>query len=78
MLNAIKSLGIKVIKKKYYEILGKGLNNFSTKIIRLLKLITLELSRLILGMLVRFEKKIIITGDQSLKKRETSKESYYL
>ena len=31
-INAIKSLGIKVIKKrKYYQISGRGLNNFSTK-----------------------------------------------
>jgi 3-phosphoshikimate 1-carboxyvinyltransferase len=71
-INAIKSLGIKVIKKKkYYEILGKGLNNFSTKNNRVIKANNSgTLSRLILGMLVKFEKKIIITGDRSLKKRD--------
>ena len=71
-INAIKSLGIKVIKKKkYYEILGKGLNNFSTKNNKVIKANNSgTLSRLILGMLVRFEKNIIITGDRSLKKRD--------
>ncbi len=71
-INAIKSLGVKVIKKKkYYKILGRGLNSFSTKNNKVIKANNSgTLSRLILGMLVRFEKNIIITGDQSLKKRD--------
>ena len=71
-INAIKSLGIKVEKKKnYFKIFGKGLNNFATKNNKVLKANNSgTLSRLILGILVRFEKNIIITGDQSLKKRD--------
>ena len=71
-INAIKTLGIKVEKKKdYFKIFGKGLNNFSTKNNNIIKANNSgTLSRLILGMLVRFENNIIVTGDQSLKKRD--------
>jgi 3-phosphoshikimate 1-carboxyvinyltransferase len=71
-INAIKSLGIKIIKqKKYYQIFGKGLNNFFVKNNLVINANNSgTLSRLILGMLVKFEKNITITGDQSLRKRD--------
>ena len=58
-LEAIKKLGIKVlIKKKYYEIFGKGLNNFTYKnglVIDAKNSGTL--GRLILGLLIKSTKK---------------------
>ena len=71
-ISAIKSLGVKIVKqKKYYQIYGKGLNNFSAKNNLVINANNSgTLSRLILGILIRFEKNIIITGDQSLKKRD--------
>ncbi|MDA7713107.1 3-phosphoshikimate 1-carboxyvinyltransferase [Candidatus Pelagibacter sp.] len=71
-LEAIKKLGIKVlIKKKYCEILGKGLNNFTYKnglVIDAKNSGTL--GRLILGLLIKSTKKIKLIGDKSLSKRD--------
>ena len=74
-LNAIKKLGIKVIiKKKYCEIFGKGLNNFTYKnglVIDAKNSGTL--GRLILGLLIKSTKKIKLIGDKSLSKRDFSR-----
>ena len=74
-LEAIKKLGIRVlIKKKYCEILGKGLNNFTYKnglVIDAKNSGTL--GRLILGLLIKSPKKIKIIGDNSLSKRDFSR-----
>ena len=74
-LEAIKKLGIKVlIKKKYCEILGKGLNNFTYEnglIIDAKNSGTL--GRLILGLLIKSTKKIKLIGDKSLSKRDFSR-----
>ena len=74
-LEAIKKLGIKVlIKKKYCEILGKGLNNFTYKnglVIDAKNSGTL--GRLILGLLIKSTKKIKLIGDKSLSKRDFSR-----
>ena len=61
-ISAIKSLGVKIVKqKKYYQIYGKGLNNFSAKNNLVINANNSgTLSRLILGILIRFEKNIII------------------
>ena len=74
-LEAIKKLGIKVlIKKKYCEILGKGLDNFTYKnglVIDAKNSGTL--GRLILGLLIKSTKKIKLIGDKSLSKRDFSR-----
>ena len=74
-LEAIKKLGIKVlIKKKYCEIFGKGLNNFTYKnglVIDAKNSGTL--GRLILGLLIKSTKKIKLIGDKSLSKRDFSR-----
>ena len=74
-LEAIKKLGIKVlIKKKYCEISGKGLNNFTYKnglVIDAKNSGTL--GRLILGLLIKSTKKIKLIGDKSLSKRDFSR-----
>ena len=74
-LEAIKKLGIKVlIKKKYCEIFGKGLNNFTYKnglVINAKNSGTL--GRLILGLLIKSTKKIKLIGDKSLSKRDFSR-----
>ena len=74
-LEAIKKLGIKVlIKKKYCEILGKGLNNFTYEnglVIDAKNSGTL--GRLILGLLIKSTKKIKLIGDKSLSKRDFSR-----
>ncbi len=74
-LKAIKKLGIKVKKKnKEYLIFGNGLNGFRCK-----NNTTVyagnsgTLGRLILGLLVKFKKSVIITGDNSLSKRDFSR-----
>ena len=74
-LKCLKKLGTKVsIKSNYCEISGKGLNSFNYK-----KNLTLDagnsgtLGRLILGLLVHSKKKIKLTGDASLSKRDFSR-----
>ncbi len=74
-LNCLKKLGIKVIlKKKYCEIESPGLNRFKNK-----KNLTLNagnsgtLGRLIIGLLVHYNNKVKITGDESLSKRDFSR-----
>ncbi len=74
-LKAIKNLGIKFKKKKnYIEIYGKGLNGF-----KLNRNKTIDagnsgtLGRLILGLLVKSKKKVRITGDKSLSRRDFSR-----
>ena len=71
-LNALKKIGIKVIKKKNYcDIYGKGLNGFSYK-----KNTVIDagnsgtLSRLILGLLAGSKNPLIIKGDKSLSSRD--------
>ncbi len=74
-LKCLKKLGVKVIlKKKYCEITGCGLNSFENK-----KKITLDagnsgtLGRLILGLLTHHKNKIKLIGDKSLSKRDFSR-----
>ena len=74
-LNCLKKLGTKVIlKKKYCEIEGLGLNSFKNK-----KNLVLDagnsgtLSRLIVGLLVHYKNKVKIIGDKSLSKRDFSR-----
>tara|TARA_Y100000590_G_scaffold321463_1_gene363943 strand:- start:134 stop:1462 length:1329 start_codon:yes stop_codon:yes gene_type:complete len=71
-INCLKKLGVKIIKKKNFcEILGNGINSFKYK-----KGITLNAgnsgtcARLILGLLIASNKKIKLTGDKSLSKRD--------
>ena len=71
-LNCLKKLGTKIrLSKKTCEIIGNGLNGFNYK-----KKIILDtgnsgtLGRLILGLLVHSENKILIKGDKSLSKRD--------
>jgi len=74
-LEAIKKLGIQVlVRKKYCEIHGKGINNFKYKnglIINAKNSGTL--GRLILGLLIKSPKKIKMIGDKSLSKRDFSR-----
>ena len=74
-LAAIKKLGIKYTKvKKKYRIYGLGLNGYSPK-----KNITIyagnsgTLGRHLLALVVRLNKKIRLTGDKSLSKRDFSR-----
>ena len=74
-LDCLKKLGIKVkLNRSYCEIVGGGLNTFSTK-----KKITLNagnsgtLGRLILGLLTHHKSKVKIIGDKSLSKRDFSR-----
>ena len=74
-LDCLKKLGIKVkLNRRYCEIVGGGLNTFSTK-----KKITLNagnsgtLGRLILGLLTHHKSKVKIIGDKSLSKRDFSR-----
>ena len=74
-LSCLKKLGIKImIKNKYCEIQGKGINGFNYK-----KNLVLNagnsgtLGRLILGLLVHSPKKIKLIGDRSLSKRDFSR-----
>jgi 3-phosphoshikimate 1-carboxyvinyltransferase len=74
-INSLKKLGIKIEKKKnYWEIFGKGLNNYRFK-----KNIILDagnsgtLARLILGACINSPYKIKIIGDKSLTKRDFSR-----
>ena len=74
-LNCLKKLGIKVVlKKNYCEIESSGLNSFKIK-----KNIILDagnsgtLGRLIIGLLVHYNNKVKIIGDESLSKRDFSR-----
>ncbi|MBK68892.1 MAG: 3-phosphoshikimate 1-carboxyvinyltransferase [Legionellales bacterium] len=74
-LKAIKKLGIKYEKKgKIYEIQGFGLNGFSPKKNTIIDAGNSgTLGRLILGLLVKSNKKIKLVGDKSLSKRDFSR-----
>ncbi|MDA9646180.1 3-phosphoshikimate 1-carboxyvinyltransferase [Candidatus Pelagibacter sp.] len=74
-LNCLKKLGVKVIiKKKYCEIIGKGLNGFKYKKDLILNVGNSgTLGRLILGLLIHSDKKIKLIGDKSLSKRDFSR-----
>ena len=74
-LKTIKKLGIKYKKKgKIYEIHGNGLNGFKAKNNTIIDAGNSgTLGRLILGLLVKFEKKIKLVGDKSLSKRDFSR-----
>lgn len=71
-IKCLKKLGVKIkINKSNCEIIGQGINGFKLK-----KNIILNagnsgtLARLILGLLIHSKKKIKITGDKSLSKRD--------
>jgi len=71
-LACLKKLGVKIIiKDKYCEIIGKGLNSYKYN-----NNLTLNagnsgtLGRLILGLLIHSNKKIKLIGDKSLSKRD--------
>ena len=71
-IKCLKKLGVKIkIKKSHCELYGVGLNGFKIK-----KNIKLNagnsgtLARLILGLLIHSKKKITLTGDSSLSKRD--------
>ena len=74
-LNCLRKLGIKIeLKKKYCEIIGKGLNNFNYKENTVLNVGNSgTLGRLIFGLLVHSKKKIKLIGDKSLSKRDFSR-----
>ena len=74
-LKAVKKIGIKyIIKKKYTEIHGLGINGFKIK-----KNITINagnsgtLARCILGLCSAIKHKIRLVGDKSLSKRDFSR-----
>ena len=71
-IKCLKRLGVKIkIKKSYCELHGVGLNGFKIK--KNLKLNAGNsgtLARLILGLLIHSKKKITLTGDNSLSKRD--------
>ena len=74
-INAVKSLGVKIKKKKtFHEISGVGLNGFEYK-----KNLVIDcgnsgtLARLILGLLVKSKAKVKLIGDKSLSKRDFSR-----
>ncbi len=71
-IKCLKKLGVKIrIKKSYCELRGVGLNGFKIK--KNLKLNAGNsgtLARLILGLLIHSKRKITLTGDKSLSKRD--------
>tara|TARA_B110000027_G_scaffold27956_1_gene30606 strand:- start:744 stop:2066 length:1323 start_codon:yes stop_codon:yes gene_type:complete len=74
-LKCLKKLGIKIkIRNDYCEIIGRGLNGYKYK-----NNLSLDagnsgtLGRLLLGLLVHTTKKIKLTGDKSLSKRDFSR-----
>ena len=71
-LNCLKKLGVKIkISKNFCEIVGLGLNGFKYKDNLVLNAGNSgTLGRLILGLLVHSKKKIKLTGDKSLSKRD--------
>ncbi len=76
-INCLKSLGIKILKKKNkkYEIYGKGLGSLRVKNLRRLNLGNSgTLARLIIGILSTTPNiKIALSGDKSLNKRNMKK-----
>ena len=74
-LQCLKKLGIKVkLKKDFCEIESKGLNKFkNSKNLILNAGNSGTLGRLITGLLVHYNKKVVITGDKSLSKRDFSR-----
>jgi len=71
-IKCLKMLGVKIkIKKSYCELYGVGVNGFKIKKnLRLNAGNSGTLARLILGLLVHSKKKITLTGDNSLSKRD--------
>ena len=74
-INAVKSLGVKIKKKKtFHEISGVGLNGFEYK-----KNLVINcgnsgtLARLLCGMLAGYDCKVKIIGDKSLSRRDFSR-----
>ena len=74
-LVAIKKLGINYKKfDNYHKIFGLGINGYDqNKSVKIYAGNSGTLARLILGLLVNTKKKIIITGDNSLSKRDFSR-----
>jgi len=74
-LEALKKLGVKVLKnKEYCEIIGKGLNSYNLKNNTIIDAGNSgTLARLILGLLSSINKSIRIKGDKSLSKRDFSR-----
>ena len=74
-LNAVRKIGIKVIKKKNYcEIIGNGLNGFLFKNNTIINAGNSgTLSRLLPGLLAKSKNSIIVKGDKSLSKRDFSR-----
>ena len=74
-LNAVKKLGVKVIKKKNLcQINGVGLNGFSLKNNTIIDAGNSgTLARLIIGVLAKSNKTIVLKGDKSLSKRDFSR-----
>lgn len=74
-INIINKMGIKIKKKKdVYEVDGLGLNGFEIKNkTKIYAGNSGTLARLILGLLVKSNKTIILTGDKSLSKRDFSR-----
>ena len=74
-LNVLKKLGVKIKKtKKFYEIIGNGLNGYKYKSNMILNAGNSgTLGRLILGTLINSKKKIKLIGDQSLSRRDFSR-----
>ena len=71
-LNAVKKLGVKISKKKkFHEIIGCGLNGFNfSNNVKINAGNSGTLARLILGLLVKSNKKVKIIGDKSLSRRD--------
>jgi len=74
-LNAIKKLGVKVVKKKNFcQINGVGLNGFLIKNNTIIDAGNSgTLARLIIGLLANSNKKIVLKGDKSLSNRDFSR-----
>jgi len=74
-LNAVKKLGVKVIRKKNLcQINGVGLNGFSLKNNTIIDAGNSgTLARLIIGVLAKSNKTIVLKGDKSLSKRDFSR-----
>ena len=73
-LDCLKKLGVKVkLKRKYCEIIGKGLNKFQKKTLTINAGNSGTLGRLILGLLTHHISKIKLVGDRSLSKRDFSR-----
>jgi 3-phosphoshikimate 1-carboxyvinyltransferase len=71
-INCLRKLGVKInVKKNYCEVNGVGINGYKYRNnINLNAGNSGTLARLILGLLVHSNKKIKITGDESLSKRD--------